>query len=341
MFIQSIKTRYLRVVASSMMLVAMLSAMLFSSFSYATDTSGKTQHPVVLVHGLSGFDTILVDYFYGVKSTLASVGATDVYTPALSAVNNSEVRGEQLLAYLEELQAITGASQFNLIGHSQGGIDSRYVAAVRPDLVASVTSVGSPHFGSDTADFVKDSPLEGLTLQIGEALGVLIAFLGGDADMQQSGLGALESLNSEGAAIFNAKYPQALRQGSCQDTPLVNVGPWYWPNWQRDYSVNDGEHQVNGVRYYSWGGTYNPLLNSNPLDPGDLAMGVTSLTFGFEANDGVVGRCSTHLGQVIRDDYTMNHIDLINHAFGLEGLFVTDPLPLYREHVRRLKAAGL
>ena len=70
-------------------------------------------------------------------------------------------------------------------------------------------------------------------------------------------------------------------------------------------------------------------------------LGVTTLTFGFEKNDGLVGRCSSHLGQVIRDDYTLNHIDQVNHIFGLGGLFTTDPLPLYREHVRRLKQAGL
>jgi triacylglycerol lipase len=313
----------------------------FSSPVFAADTSGKTQYPVVLVHGLVGFDTILVDYFYGVKHTLSSVGADKVYTPVLSAVNNSEVRGEQLLGYLEDLQAITGAAKFNLIGHSQGGIDSRYVAAVRPDLVASVTSVGSPHFGSDTADFIKDSPLEGLTMRIGDAIGAFISILGGDASLQQSAVGALESLNSEGAAAFNAKFPEGLRQTSCQTTPLVNQGPWYWPNWVYDYSVNDGEHQVNGVNYYSWGGTYNFVTNSNLLDPGDVLMGVTTLTFGFEANDGVVGRCSTHLGQVIRDDFTMNHIDEVNHVFGLGGLFTTDPLALYREHARRLKNAGL
>jgi triacylglycerol lipase len=307
----------------------------------AQDTSGKTQYPVVLVHGLVGFDTILVDYFYGVKNTLASVGANNVYTPTISAVNTSEVRGEQLLAYLEDLQAVTGAAKFNLIGHSQGGIDSRYIAAVRPDLVASVTSVGSPHLGSDTADFIKDSPLEGLTMNIGNAIGSFISLLGGDSSLQQSAMGALESLNSQGAAAFNAKYPEGLRQSSCRNTPLVNVGPWYWPNWVYDYSVNDGDHQVNGVNYYSWGGTYNFITNSNVLDPADALLGVTSLTFGFESNDGVVGRCSTHLGQVIRDDYTMNHVDEVNHVFGLGGLFTTNPLPLYREHVRRLKSAGL
>ncbi len=307
----------------------------------AADVSGKTQYPIVMVHGLAGFDTILVDYFYGVKNNLAGVGADKVYTPLLSAVNYSEVRGEQLVEYLEELQAVTGSAKFNLIGHSQGGIDSRYAASVRPDLVASVTSVGSPHLGSDTADFVKNSPLEGLTDSIGGAIGTLISALGGDASLAQDAMGAMESLNSEGAAAFNAKYPEALRTSQCRQTPEYNVGSWFWPQWESDYSVNDGAHQVNGVKYYSWTGTYSAVTNSNPLDVGDAMLALTAIPFGFEENDGLVGRCSTHLGQVIRDDYTMNHIDEVNQIFGLGGLFTTDPVPLYREHARRLKSAGL
>lgn len=307
----------------------------------AQDTSGQTQNPIVLVHGLAGFDTILVDYFYGVKNNLASVGANKVYTPQLSAVNTSEVRGEQLVEYLEDLQAATGATKFNLIGHSQGGIDSRYAAAVRPDLIASVTSIGSPHLGSDTADFIKDTPLEDVTDAIGGAIGTFIAALGGNASLEQSAMGAMEALNSQDAAKFNAKYPQALRNTSCVDVPVTNIGSWYWPEYVHDYSVNDGEHQVNGIQYYSWTGTYSPITNSNPLDVADAMLAITAIPFGFEENDGLVDRCSSHLGQVIRDDYTMNHIDEVNQIFGLGGLFTSDPIPLYREHARRLKSAGL
>ena len=34
-------------------------------------------------------------------------------------------------------------------GGARGGLDIRYVAGVRPDLVVSITSVGSPHMGVD------------------------------------------------------------------------------------------------------------------------------------------------------------------------------------------------
>jgi triacylglycerol lipase len=304
------------------------------------DTSGDTKYPIVLVHGLSGFDSALADYFYGVKGALAAVGSTQVYTPQISGYETSEVRGEELLTYLEELSAITGSVKFNLIGHSQGGIDSRYVASVRPDLVASVTSVGSPHFGSGTADLIKDSPLEGVTISIGNAVGALLAAVTGDNSQQSNAMGSLEALNSADAAIFNQKYPEGLRQGACQETPSHNAGSWWSPNWVSDYSVNDGEHHVNNIAYYSWGGTYNPVFDSNILDPADGVLSITYLTIG-EENDGVVGRCSSHLGKVIRDDYTMNHTDEINGMFGIRGLWSANPLQLYKDHARRLTAAGL
>lgn len=304
------------------------------------DTSGQTRYPIVLVHGLSGFDSILADYFYGVKSALSDVGAVKVYTPQVTGYESNEARGEELLAYLEELSAVTGAKKFNLIGHSQGGPTSRYVASVQPDLVASVTSIGSPHFGSPTADMLKDSPLESTALAIGNAVGTFLAVLSGDSSQQQDAMGALESLNTEGALQFNATYPEGIRQGSCKSTPTYNAGSWWWPVWVKDYSVNDGPHQVNGVRYYSWGGTYNPLFDGNVLDPADGFLAVTSIPH-TEANDGLVSRCSTHMGKVIRDDYTMNHADEINGMFGLRGLFTTSPVPLYVEHARRLKNAGL
>jgi triacylglycerol lipase len=35
----------------------------------------------------------------------------------------------------------------------------------------------------------------------------------------------------------------------------------------------------------------------------------------------------------------MNHVDAINHLFGIRGW--TEPVPLYRQHENRLKNKGL
>jgi len=76
-------------------------------------------------------------------------------------------------------------------------------------------------------------------------------------------------------------------------------------------------------------------------DASDAAMLATSVFFGSEANDGLVGRCASHLGVVLRDDYGWNHLDEVNQLFGLRGLFASDPASVLRAQANRLQAAGL
>lgn len=331
----------------SFLLAGLSSLALFAVPHLHADNSGDTEYPIVLIHGLGGFDSALgYDYFYGIQSALENVGTDEIYTARVTAFENNTARGEELLAYVEDVVAITGASKVNIIGHSQGGPTARYVASVRPDLVASVTSVGSPHFGSQTADLVDAIPafLQGPIVDIVNAVGDLLADITGDHSQQSNAYGALEALNSADAAVFNAQHPQGLRAGSCRNTPWINTNygwtRWIFPRWEKDYSVNDGDRSVNGVRYYSWSGIYNPLTNSNVFDIADGAMSLAAVTHS-EDNDGLVGRCKSHMGQVIRDDYVLNHLDEVNWTFGLQGLGTSDPVAIYVAHVRRLKAAGL
>ncbi|MEM9176233.1 MAG: triacylglycerol lipase [Myxococcota bacterium] len=282
--------------------------------------SAKTKYPIVLAHGAAGFDELfgVVDYWYGIPSALQSKGAT-VFVTEVSQLNATEARGEQLLAQVETIVAITGKPKVNLIGHSHGGLDVRYVASVRPDLVASVTSVGSPHKGADLADYLADNFEDGSFSQsvlnfFAELLGTVIGLLSGSSN-PQDGLAALDSLTTAGTATFNAAHPQGVPASAC----------------------GEGAHSVNGVRYYSWSGTG---VLTNVLDVGDPALGLTSL-FYAEANDGLVGRCSSHLGDVIRDDYFQNHLDEVNQAFGLVSIFTSNPKTLFKNHANRLKNAGL
>jgi triacylglycerol lipase len=285
------------------------------------DTYTQTRHPIVLVHGLFGFDSLgPIDYWYGIGSGLRSGGAT-VYVPQQSAANASEVRGEQLLYELRKLKAAYGHTKFNLIGHSHGGQTVRYVAAVAPDLVASVTTVGTPHMGSPVADGVQRdlaaTGLTGVVASIANAFAAFESFLSGQPRLPQDSLAALMSLNTAGAASFNSRFPAGKPTTSC----------------------GQGASSVNGVRYYSLSGT---SVLTNVLDPSDALLGFTSLYFPWgQANDGLVGRCSSHWGVVLRDDYGWNHLDEVNQALGLRGLFASNPVSVLRAHANRLRSLGL
>ena len=89
---------------------------------YFTSSYTKTQYPVVMAHGLGGFTKMfgILDYFNGIPSELMK-GGSEVYTTKTSAVNNSEVRGEQLLQQVKTITAISGDPKVNLFGHSQIG----------------------------------------------------------------------------------------------------------------------------------------------------------------------------------------------------------------------------
>lgn len=288
--------------------------------SWATGYT-QTKYPIVLVHGLFGFDNIgPVEYFYGIPGALRGDGAK-VYITQVSAANSTEVRGEQLLTQVKQILAATGATKVNLIGHSHGGPTARYVASVRPDLIASVTSVGGVNKGSKVADLLIGVAPDGslsqtVIVSITNGLAAIISFLSGSPTLPQASYAAAVSLSTAGSLKFNAAHPEGVPTTAC----------------------GEGDYQARGVSYFSWSGA---TPYTNVLDILDPALALTSLAFGGAKNDGLVASCSSHLGRVIRDNYGMNHLDEVNQTIGLVNIFETNPVTLYRQQANRLKNLGL
>jgi triacylglycerol lipase len=291
-----------------------------SAFCIFNCTYTKTKYPIVLEHGLGGFDELfgVYSYWFGIVDALEDGGAR-VFTTTVSQLNSTEARGEQLIDQIETIVALTGKPKVNLIGHSHGGLDIRYVAAVRPDLVASVSSVATPHKGAALADYLRNNVQNGSFTQnvlayFANSLGTVIGLLTGHSNPQDA-IAALNSLTAAGLATFNASYPQGVPTTAC----------------------GQGAASVGGIRYYSWSGTG---ILTNALDVSDGPLALSSF-FYPEANDGLVGKCSSHLGTVIRDNYFQNHLDEVNQVLGLVSIFESSPPALFRAHANRLKTAGL
>lgn len=281
----------------------------------------QTKHPIVLVHGVTGFSTVggLINYFHNIPWNLERSGAK-VYTASVSFVNSSEQRGQQLANYINGL----GQPKVNIMAHSQGAPTSRVTASLIPHKIASVTSINGVNKGSRVADVVRGilppgSYVEGGADAIANALGDLINALS-DSDNPQDGLAALETLTTRGTTELNdALGWKGVNRSSCAGT---NENVW----------ING-----NRIKYFSWTGT---SVHTNWTDITDPFLGITSLAFGNEANDGLVGECATMMGKVIGTHYDMNHVDAINHLFGARS-WRTNPVSLYRSHANRLKNRGL
>ena len=167
-------------------------------------------YPVVLAHGFFGFEQFAgVDYatyFYGVKAHLAQDGEL-VYTPAVDPFNSSDHRGAQLIEAIEAILAETGHTKVNIVGHSQGGLDARVVAHDRPDLVASVTTFATPHYGTPIADIalevIGDPELDAVLDWIVDVIGAPLYDQVGD---QTSLAKPMYLFSQQGIAEFNSKY---------------------------------------------------------------------------------------------------------------------------------------
>ena len=258
-------------------------------------------YPIVLCHGFFGFENIgPIDYFYKVRPALEADGHV-VQVPTVDPFNSTYVRGEQLLQQVEEILIKTGAAKVNLVGHSQGGLDARYVASKIPEHVAAVVTIATPHGGAAIADAM-----------LGKAGGVSVTLLQaffaaigkpvwGDAAKDPNMKACLEFISTDHMADFNARYlnhPDVAYYSIAGRSLLRKAekecyapkAPPFITKWAKELDVVDPLFFVTGE--YLEGSLFNPK-------PNDGLIHVTSAKWG------------TWLGCIPAD-----HPDEIGHFFG-------------------------
>jgi triacylglycerol lipase len=126
------------------------------SAASALETCRGAPYPIVLAHGMAGWDKLgPLNYFFNVANDLRSRGST-VVEARVSPFEPSAVRARQLASSVDETLRNTGACKVVLIGHSQGGLDARYLVSTLGygDRVAALVTVSTPHGGTKVADAV-------------------------------------------------------------------------------------------------------------------------------------------------------------------------------------------
>jgi triacylglycerol lipase len=117
----------------------------------------KLRSPVVLVHGLFGFDKVgvagatLVNYFRGIPEILTAAG-NRVLIPSLTPTGGVVDRAKQLKDFLV---LHSPGEPVHVIAHSLGGLDARYMIAcldMAPQIL-TLTTLGTPHRGTSFADW--------------------------------------------------------------------------------------------------------------------------------------------------------------------------------------------
>jgi triacylglycerol lipase len=113
--------------------------------------------PIVLVHGLCGFDNlrlgrwVVAQYFRGIPEALWTAG-NRVMVASLSPTRGIADRAGQLK---ELLDRESPHEPVHLLAHSMGGLDSRYLISNlgMAARVLTLTTLGTPHRGTPFADW--------------------------------------------------------------------------------------------------------------------------------------------------------------------------------------------
>ena len=118
-----------------------------------TRTVCRTKYPIVLVHGLGFRDRKYLNYWGRIPKVLARHGAS-VFHGNQDSHGSIESNAQQLGDQIDRILAKTGAQKVNVIAHSKGGLDARYLISVLgyEGRVASLTTIATPHHGSKTMD---------------------------------------------------------------------------------------------------------------------------------------------------------------------------------------------
>lgn len=131
-------------------------------------------YPIVLAHGIARFDFLLanllrtlnlfgidlllptdgLNYFKGIARSLRDNGF-DVYQSQVSFAAPLAKRAEDLRDEVNKALSLKNEQKVNIIAHSMGGLDARYMIANlgMAERVATLTTIGTPHLGTSFADW--------------------------------------------------------------------------------------------------------------------------------------------------------------------------------------------
>lgn len=286
------------------------------------DNCQAPKNPIVLCHGLSGFDKIIlipsvyqltklirqcvnadntehfmeagnestneaflqIEYWIGVKEKLEEKGCT-VLIPKVPSFDSIEERALTLHAFLEKESQILRHSatkrdiynindkdassgcqveqepiKLNLIAHSMGGLDCRFLISRIPNKnykVLSLTTVSTPHHGSEIADYMveliqdlkKFTPPESKHLMLPPSI---------------------KELTTKYMAFFNATTPNDptvsyFSYGSCFRPTWLNA---FYITWKIIHNLSGGKPNDGMVTVQSskWGHFRGCLLDTDHLD---------------------------------------------------------------------------
>ena len=164
----------------------------------------RTRYPILLVHGVFFRDSAYFNYWGRIPEELERNGATVYYGEHASAKAVRDSAAE-LSDRIRRLVRESGCEKVNIIAHSKGGLDCR-CAITDPEiaaLVASLTTVNTPHRGCVFAERLLNTAPESLKNGVAQTYNATLSHFG---DQDPDFLCAVSDLTAKACERFNAEW---------------------------------------------------------------------------------------------------------------------------------------
>jgi len=275
-----------------------------------------TRFPLVLLHGMAGWDKLLnvYTYFLGVEDDLRGLGY-DVHTTKVAMLNDTLWRATELESQLVQILTDTGARRLDLVAHSQGGLDARhFISGMGHETdVALLATVSTPHQGSALAD--------GMLGLLGD--GIATDLLAGFVNTVVGWIGGSENDVMKAFEVVTVPYMRDVFNPAHPDAPGVT----YW-SWNAE-SCRDLDAECRATHDDEW------IFPAMVLTY-NVMMGCPNDQIGCGPNDGIVPANSAVWGEY-KGKLFADHWDEV-------GQFTTggfDHKALYRDIADMAFEAGL
>jgi triacylglycerol lipase len=120
----------------------------------------RVKYPVVLMHGFGLLAFLAKGGHLHDEAMYLRVRGVMAFAPNVSPYHTIPERAGMWKDRVKTILKATGARKVNLLAHSMGGLDARYLISKLGlhEEVATLTTISSPHRGSPLADIVLEQP---------------------------------------------------------------------------------------------------------------------------------------------------------------------------------------
>ncbi|MBP5519293.1 MAG: hypothetical protein J6X84_01760 [Treponema sp.] len=171
----------------------------------------KTKYPIIMIHGVFFRDFKHFNYWGRIPQELETNGAKIFYGNHESATPIDKA-GEELAARIKMILKETGAEKVNIIAHSKGGLDCRYMISKcnMENYVASLTTINTPHRGCIFPEYLMDKKIpENTQKVIAKTYNKILRKMG---DKKPDFMSSVKDLTQSACLRFNQEI---------KDSPLV------------------------------------------------------------------------------------------------------------------------